>query len=240
MIKLKNFTIGFGERILLDNINTFFPEYQLTSLIGRNGTGKSSLMKALCGINDKYCGEVLIEEKKLRDIPRNKLAKLVSYVNTQRPRMANLKCWEVVALGRTPYTNWHGKLTDNDNSRVVEALGMVGMNNYSDRNFNSLSDGESQKVMIARAIAQDTPIILLDEPTSFLDLPTRFELVSLLGKLAHEQKKTVVFSTHELDLALKMSDRVALVENQKLYNLPSNEMAQNPILESLLTHSYLK
>ena len=107
------------------------------------------------------------------------------------------------------------------------------MINYYDRDFNSLSDGESQKIMIARAIAQDTPIIILDEPTSFLDMPTRFELANLLRKLAHEKGKTIIFSTHELDLALKICDRIALVDKGNLYNLPASEMAASSFLKDL-------
>ena len=233
MIELKNFSIGFDSRKLLDNVNTIFPSCQLTALIGRNGSGKSTMMKAVCGLNDRYSGDIIIKGENLKDIPRSKLATLVSYVNTQRPRMANLKCNEVVALGRTPYTNWHGKLSSEDKNQILEAIDLVGMRNYYDRDFNSLSDGESQKIMIARAIAQDTPIIILDEPTSFLDMPTRFELANLLRKLDHEKGKTIIFSTHELDLALKICDRIALVDKGNLYNLPASEMAASSFLKDL-------
>ena len=234
MIELKDFSIGFRSKLLLENVTTTFPSACLTALIGRNGTGKSTMLKAICGLNDKYSGEILIDGKDLKSIPRHKLATLISYVNTQRPHIANLKCREVVALGRTPYTGWHGKLTASDNKLIDEAIEMVGMKEYDRRNFSSLSDGESQKIMIARAIAQDTPIMILDEPTSFLDLPTRFELAQLLKKLADQNLKTVIFSTHELDLALKMSNRVALVDSGRLYNLSSEEMAQSAVLDKVL------
>ena len=226
MIELKDFSIGFGERRLLSHVNTIFPQAKLTALIGRNGTGKSTLMKALCGLNANYSGEILIDGENLRKIPRNKLASKIAYVNTQRPRMANLKCKHVVELGRSPYTGWHGKLSEKDKELVRSSIERVGMTEYSERYFNSLSDGESQKIMIARAIAQDTDIILLDEPTSFLDLPTRYELVSLLKKLTEDQGKCIIFSTHELDIALKMSDYIALVDSPELINLPVEEMKE--------------
>lgn len=233
MIRLKDFSIGFSDRVLLENVNTSFQEGRLTAFIGRNGTGKSTLMKAICGLNDKYEGEILIEDKNLRKIPKPSLARLLSYVNTQRPRMANLKCFNVVALGRSPYTGWHGKLTDKDKAIVEHALEKVGMKDYISRDFNSLSDGESQKIMIARAIAQDTKIIILDEPTSFLDLPTRFELASILKKLTVEEGKTIIFSTHELDIALKMSDDIALIHDKSLLNLPVEEIVSRGIIEKV-------
>ena len=224
MIQLKDFSIGFADRKLLENVSTVFQGRKLTALIGRNGTGKSTLMKAICGLITNYKGEIIIDGENIKNISRNKLATLIAYVNTQRPRIANLKCREVVALGRSPYTNWHGKLSLHDQEIIEEALKMVGMMDYKDRYFNNLSDGESQKIMIARAIAQDTSIILLDEPTSFLDLPTRFELATLLKKLTVEKDKTILFSTHELDIALKFSDFIALFDSNTLINLPTPEM----------------
>lgn len=224
MIQLKDFTIGFENRRLLDNVSTSFRKSKLTALIGRNGTGKSTLLKAICGLNDDYKGEILIDGENIRKIPRNKFATLLAYVNTQRPRMSNLRCKEVVALGRSPYTGWNGKLSEEDFKIVDKAIDLVGMKGYENRYFNSLSDGESQKIMIARAIAQDTKIIILDEPTSFLDLPMRHELVEILKELTIEEKKTILFSTHELDVALRLCDYIGLIDAGKIYNLPVKEM----------------
>lgn len=226
MITLQNLTIGFGQRVLLDNVSTCFQTGQLTSLIGCNGSGKSTLLKAIGGLNNKYSGEILIAGENIKNIPPRKLAETIAFVNTQRPRMANLKCKDVVALGRSPYTNWHGKLSDKDREIINSAVGLVGMEGYMNREFNSLSDGESQKIMIARAIAQDTKVILLDEPTSFLDLPTRYELVSLLKRLTAEQGKTIIYSTHELDISMKFSDSIALIDDRQLVNLPVEGMKE--------------
>ena len=234
MIEIIDLSIGFGERKLLDHVSTRFIEKTLTALIGRNGTGKSTLMKAICGLNDTYEGKILINGENIKEISRNKLSKELAYVNTHRPKIGNLKCKEMVALGRTPYTGWNGKLSQKDWDKVDFALECVGMTDYSNRYFNSLSDGESQKIMIARAIAQDTRIIILDEPTSYLDLPTRYELVKLLKRLTKENGKTILYSTHELDIALKLSDYIALVADHKLYNMTAAEMKSGPLLSHLL------
>lgn len=224
MIQLDNFSISFGKRLLLDNISTAFKSRELSALIGKNGTGKSTLLKAMCGLFNNYSGEITLDGKNIKDIPQYKLSRLIAYVNTQRPRMANLKCKDIVALGRSPYTGWHGKLSKDDNEIILNSIKLVGMEDYLDRYFHNLSDGESQKIMIARAIAQDTEIILLDEPTSFLDLPTRYELVEILKKLVKEYGKTIIFSTHELNIALKFSDYISLVDSPFLINLPTEEM----------------
>ena len=229
MIKLKDFSIGFKNRGLLKNVSADFKKAELTALIGRNGTGKSTLMKALCGLNPEYEGEIIIEGENLKKISGNKLSQLIAYVNTQRPRIANLKCIDVVSLGRTPYTRWHGSLSKEDYNIVDEALELVGMQEYTTRYFNSLSDGESQKIMIARAIAQSTPIILLDEPTSFLDLPNRYELATLLKRLT-KNGKTIIYSTHELEIALKFSDNIALIEEQALINKATQDMIDSQYL----------
>lgn len=234
MIEIRNLTIGFGPRTLLDNLSMSFPDKSLTALIGRNGTGKSTFMKAICGINERYSGEILFDGENIKNISRHKLSTKIAYVNTLRPKIGNLKCIEIVALGRSPYTGWDGRLSGKDREIVGKAIKMVGMEDYRSRYFNSLSDGESQKIMIARAIAQDTQYILLDEPTSFLDLPTRYELVSILKKLTREENKTVIFSTHELDIALKLSDYIALVADSTVHLLPASEMSASPFLKSLL------
>lgn len=224
MIRLKNFSIGFHDKTLLQDISTIFKDGELTAMIGKNGAGKSTVLKAICGLNKKYSGNINIDNENIKQISPNKLAKKIAYVNTQRPRIANLRCKDVVSLGRSPYTGWNGKLSSYDEEIVDKALETVGMKEYSDRYFNTLSDGESQKIMIARAITQQTEIIILDEPTSFLDLPTRYELVELLKRLSKSDGTTIIFSTHELDIALKFADYIALLESPDLINLPTIEM----------------
>lgn len=224
MVELRDFSIGFKNKELIKDVSTLFPPASLNALIGRNGSGKSTLLRAICGLKEDYSGDILIDGENIRKIPQARLAHKLAYVNTQRPRMSNLKCIDIVKLGRTPYTSWHGKLSPSDNDKIEIALKLVNMQDYAFRYFNTLSDGESEKIMIARAIAQDTGIIILDEPTSFLDLPTRYDLVGLLKNLSEKEGKTILYSTHELDIALKLSDNVALLESPCLINLPAAEM----------------
>ena len=233
MITLKNFTIGYGDRVLLENVNTDFPKGKLTALIGRNGTGKSTLLRAMAGLNNRYKGVISLDGKDIRDLSTPQMARMMSFVTTERTRISNLRCKDVVAIGRAPYTNWIGTMDSHDREIVTRSLEAVGMADYADRTMDKMSDGESQRVMIARALAQDTPVILLDEPTSFLDMPNRYELCTLLGRLAHEHDKCIVFSTHELDIALNLADNIALIDPPHLHNLPSTQMASSGLIERL-------
>ena len=226
MIELKDFSIGFGSRVLLENVDTDFRSSRLTALIGRNGSGKSTLLRALAGLNNHYSGEILLDRKNVRNMTPGEIARTLAFVATGRARIPNMRCEDVVAIGRAPYTNWIGRMQKEDREIVMEAIRSVGMSNYAQRTMDTMSDGECQRIMIARALAQDTPIILLDEPTSFLDMPNRYELVSLLRRLAHDQGKCIIFSTHELDIAMKMCDYIALVDNGTLHNLPPEEMTR--------------
>lgn len=233
MIELHNFSIGYGDRLLLDNVNASFKKGQLIALIGRNGTGKSTLLRAIAGLNRHYSGEVLIDGKNIRTLRPEEKARTISFVTTERTRIANLRCEDVVAIGRAPYTNWIGRMQDIDKEIVRESLTAVSMTEYAGRTMDKMSDGECQRIMIARALAQDTPAILLDEPTSFLDMPNRYELVALLQSLAHTKEKCVLFSTHELDVALQMCDSIALVDNGALHHLLVAEMVASGHIQRL-------
>ena len=235
MIQLQNFTIGYGQRTLLHDVNTVIPSGELTALIGRNGTGKSTMLRAMAGLNPHYQGQILLDGRDIHSLNAGEMARLLAFVTTERTRIANLRCKDVVAIGRAPYTNWIGTMQEEDREIVMESLAAVGMTDYADRTMDTMSDGECQRVMIARALAQATPNILLDEPTSFLDMPNRYELCTLLGKLAHEQGKCILFSTHELDIALNLADRIALVDPPTLRNLPSAEMAASGYIDLLFS-----
>ncbi len=233
MIELKNLTIAFGSRKIIDRVDADFRRGQLTALIGRNGAGKSTLLRVIAGLNKHYSGEVLLEGEDIRNLPPGRMAKMLAFVTTERTRVPNLRCEDVVAIGRAPYTNWIGRMQEGDRDIVAEALRSVGMESYALRTMDTMSDGECQRIMIARALAQDTPAILLDEPTSFLDLPNRYELVKLLQGLAHSKEKCIIFSTHELDVALRLCDTIALVDNGHLYHLPVKEMQAAGHIERL-------
>lgn len=236
MIRLERLTLGYGSRTLLDGVSAAIPAGTLTALLGRNGTGKSTLLRALAGLGERRSGRVLLDGADLGDLAPQRLARTAAFVATERVRIANLRCRDVVALGRAPYTNWIGRMQAGDADAVERSLAQVGMEAYADRTMDTMSDGECQRVMIARALAQQTPIILLDEPTSFLDLPNRYELCSLLARLAHEEGKCILFSTHELDIALSLADGIALIDPPQLHHLPTAEMARSGHIERLFSN----
>ena len=220
MIQLKELTLGYGQRILLDKVSARITGGQLVALLGRNGTGKSTLLRAIMGLEKPQTGEIVLQGKNIASLKPEKLARNISFVTTDKVRIANLRCEDVVALGRAPYTNWIGQLQPADQERVDKAMQLVGMSGYADKTMDKMSDGECQRIMIARALAQDTPVVLLDEPTAFLDLPNRYELCLLLKKLAQEEGKCILFSTHDLDIALSLCDFIMLIDNPQLYSLP--------------------
>lgn len=213
MITLSNLTLAYQQKCLLRSANVTFGSGTLTALIGRNGAGKSTLLRALAAIDTPKEGAVLLAEQNIHNLSAEHRAKLISFVSTQRVRIANMLCQDVVAIGRAPYTNWLGCMQDEDSQIVSSALKAVGMEDFALRAIDTLSDGECQRIMIARALAQQTPVIVLDEPTAFLDIPTRFEICRLLAELAHNSGKTIIFSTHDIDAAMPVCDAFAILDN---------------------------
>lgn len=233
MIEFENLTVAHGRRVLVDKASGCFVPGGTTALIGRNGAGKSSLLRVLAGIDRPVAGSVRVCGKDLATMSPAERARTVAFVTTQRVRIANLSCASVVGMGRAPYTDWIGRLSEVDRAAVDEALAAVGMSEYATRTMDTMSDGECQRIMIARALAQSTPILLLDEPTSFLDMPNRYELCSLLARLAHDEHKCILFSTHELDIALRLCDYVALIDKPHLHNLTPAEMIESGHIQRL-------
>ena len=235
MIRFENLTLGYGSLTLIDSLSGHIPSGGLTALVGRNGTGKSTLLRAIAALGPKQRGEIILCGKRIEELSPTEMAKTVALVTTDKVRITNLRCRDVVALGRAPYTNWIGRIQPQDEAIVGEALASVGMSDYADRTMDSMSDGECQRIMIARALAQQTSIILLDEPTAFLDMPNRYELCTLLRRLAHEERKCILFSTHELDIALELCDSIALISPPHLHILPTEEMVRSGHIERLFT-----
>ncbi len=233
MIRLENLTVGYGKRHLIEKATLSLPAGNLVAFVGRNGTGKSTLLRTLCGLGHPIEGSVSLNGHALSEMSPEQLSKTVAFVTTERVRIANMRCEDVVALGRAPYTNWIGRIQDEDRQIVSEALHSVGMSDFASRTMDRMSDGECQRIMIARALAQQTPIILLDEPTSFLDLPNRYELVTLLSALAHDKGKCILFSTHELDIALSLCDCVMLIDTPHLHAMPAQEMIRSGHIDRL-------
>lgn len=233
MIRLENISLGYGTRTLLEGVTTHFKAGTLTALIGRNGAGKSTLLRALAGLEPLQAGAITIGGRSIAELDGAEAARRVAFVATDKVRIANLPCEDLVALGRAPYTNWIGRLQAVDREIVADALAKVGMSEFAHKTMDRMSDGECQRVMIARALAQQTPVILLDEPTAFLDMPNRYELCRLLQRLAHDEQKAILFSTHELDIASKMCDAIALIDTPQLLHQPASEMVAGGAIERL-------
>ena len=233
MIRLENLTLAYGSRTLIRDVTAAMPRGRLTALVGRNGTGKSTLLRAIAGLGEAAAGRILLDGRAVESLSPAETAATVALVTTDKVRIADLRCRDVVALGRAPYTNWIGRMQAADREIVERSLALVGMEDYADKTMDRMSDGECQRVMIARALAQQTPIILLDEPTSFLDLPNRYELCTLLRRLARDEGKCILFSTHELDIALSLCDSVALIDPPRLHHLPTEEMVRSGHIERL-------
>lgn len=187
---------------------------QLICLLGPNGSGKSTLLRTLAGLQPKLGGVVEIGGINSGKLKPPQLAKMISLVLTDSVRLSNLNVYSLVALGRYPHSNWLGTLEEADRAVIDLAITQTRIGHFLDRKIATLSDGECQKVMLARAIAQDTPLLMLDEPTAHLDLPSRIQLMRLLLRLARQTHKGILISTHELDLALQVADEVWLLSGE--------------------------
>lgn len=239
MIEIRNITLAFGSNRLITDASAHFSRGNMVALLGRNGTGKSTLLRAMAGLGKVVSGDIIVDGSNLINLSATERAERIAFVNTERVDVDALTVRELVGIGRSPYTNWIGRLTKEDSAIVEHAMEVTGVMKFADRRVNTLSDGEAQRAMIARALAQDTPIILLDEPTSFLDLPNRYELCRLLSDLAHKENKCIIFSTHELDIALSLADSIALVDTPRLVHLPTTEMITSGNIERLFDSEYI-
>ncbi len=236
MITLRNITLAYGDRTLVENGSAEFAAGELTALVGRNGAGKSTLLRTVTAIEPPKSGEVLLDGKNAAAMPPEAIARTISFVGTEKVRIANLRCEDIVAIGRAPYTNWIGRMQAADRRIVADALQAVGMEAFAERSIDTLSDGECQRIMIARALAQQTPTIVLDEPSAFLDIPTRFEICRLLQRLAHDEGKCILFSTHDLDAAMPVCDSVAVISDRTITKLPTAEIRRQGIIERLFVN----
>lgn len=224
-ITLSHLSVGYkvGHAVVSD-INLTLQSGKLASLIGANGVGKSTLLKTLTGFLPKLEGSLLLDGKDISEFSQRALARQISIVLTQKPEVQNLTVEEIVGLGRSPYTGFFGKLHANDQQIVDESITTVGIEKLKNRMIQTLSDGERQKVMIAKALAQQTPVIFLDEPTAFLDFSSKVETFQLLQRMAHEMGKLVLLSTHDLELAVRFSDTLLQVNGDGLRTVSNEEV----------------
>lgn len=219
-IKLQELSIGYrtkgNTKVVASQLSAHILRGELTCLLGQNGIGKSTLLRTLSAFQPSLGGEIMVEDRILSSYTDKELSRHIGVVLTEKPDLRNMTARELVELGRSPYTGFWGSLTAADDNMVDEALRLVAIEELAPRLVHTLSDGERQKVMIAKALAQQTPVIFLDEPTAFLDFPSKVETMQLLGRLAHEQQKTIFLSTHDVELALQLADRIWLMERNRM------------------------
>ncbi|MGB0525266.1 MAG: iron chelate uptake ABC transporter family permease subunit [Flammeovirgaceae bacterium] len=208
VLKAEDLTIGYSSRALAHDLDLSVESGQVVTLVGPNGAGKSTLMRSLAGLQPILKGWVAYDEQMVQALGAKALARKLSLVLTDRDFFGDLNVYSLVAMGRYPHSGWFGNMNADDEVKIQWALKAVGMTNFAHRSIHLLSDGEKQKVLIARALAQDTPFIFLDEPTAHLDLPNRMEIFQLMKRLATEYNKAILLTTHELDWAIKMADQI--------------------------------
>jgi iron complex transport system ATP-binding protein len=244
IISLNGASIGYkgkanSMKVVKSGISVYALKGELVALIGGNGVGKSTLLRTIAGFQPSAGGEVLIRGEQVNAYREKELALIMSFVSTEIIRVPNLSVFDLVSLGRYPYTNWFGKLLDEDRLIVEEAIKSVGLQGYENRMVNYISDGERQKAMIARTLAQDTDVIVLDEPTAFLDLSNKYEIVHILHQLASEKGKTILFSTHDLTTAITESDRIWLMLDESVEQGSPEDLILNGNFESLFHNDHL-
>ena len=215
ILNTSNLTIGYKTKktavTIAQNLNLNLISGKLIALIGANGIGKSTLLRTITGIQSPLSGNVFLNDKNINTYKPLELAQTLSLVLTEKLPQSNLSVFELIALGRQPYTNWIGTLTETDIKKVQEALELTQIEHLAKKKHYEISDGQLQKVLIARALAQDTPLIILDEPTTHLDLLHKVSLFKLLKKLTQETQKCILFSTHDIDLAIQLSDEMIIM-----------------------------
>ncbi len=227
LLETRDLTIGYcsekGDKVLGEGFNLKLSQGSFVALLGPNGSGKSTLIRSISGLLAHLSGQVLIDELDLLKLTKSQRAKKISIVLTDPITAHGLSVYDVVAYGRFPYTNWLGKLGAEDEQIIGKSLELVDMLSFKQRKLNTLSDGERQRVMIAKALAQQSDIMILDEPTAHLDLINRVEIMKLLRELAHKQNRAILISTHELDLAMQSADELWLMRDDKKISVGAPE-----------------
>lgn len=215
ILQASQISIGYSYKkekiVVASHIDLTLEKGKLIALIGANGIGKSTLLKTITGIQKPLSGTVSLNEKNIHELDSLSLAQNLSLVLTEKLPPSNLTVFELIALGRQPYTNWIGKLTEHDIAKVNEAMELTQISHLASKKHYEISDGQLQKVLVARALAQDTPLIILDEPTTHLDLLHKVALFKLLKKLTQETEKCILFSTHDIDMAIQLSDEIIIM-----------------------------
>ncbi|WP_420553002.1 ABC transporter ATP-binding protein [Tenacibaculum aiptasiae] len=237
VLKTENLSIGYQTKkkqtAIASGINLSVEKGKFIALLGKNGIGKSTLLRTLSKVQKPLDGSIEINQKNILNYSYQELATSLSLVLTERLPQSQLTVFELIALGRQPYTNWIDKLSKNDLKKILWAIEQTEIVHLKDKLFHELSDGQLQRVLIARALAQDTEIIILDEPTAHLDIHHTFKVFSLLKKLVKNTNKTIIISTHEVNLAIQLADEFILLSEKQIYNGTSKELIKQNAFEEL-------
>jgi iron complex transport system ATP-binding protein len=237
ILSTENLSIGYpskkGDTIIASGIQVALPQGQLVGLIGINGSGKSTLLRTLSGLQSPLSGNITLNGNPLTSAPPQELAQQLSVVLTGQSISKNLTVLELVSLGRQPYTNWLGSLSETDNKIITKALEATDTDTLKNKKCYELSDGQLQRVLIARALAQDTSVIILDEPMTHLDLHHKAAVLKLLTQITHEQQKTILFSTHDIELAFPLCDHMIVLQNGMARMDTPQKLIEEGVFDSL-------
>ncbi len=240
VLKVKDLSIGYKSKkkvnIVTSNLNFKIESGTFVCILGKNGIGKSTLLRTLSKVQLPIEGEVVLNEKELSLYSNHELAQNLSLVLTEKLPESNLTVFELIALGRQPYTNWIGKLTQNDLDIIFKAIKLTNIEHLIDEKYYELSDGQFQRVLISRALAQDTNTIILDEPTAHLDIEHTLETFKLLKKLTIEENKTIIVSTHEIQLAIQTADELFLMTENKFITGNPKTLIDNKSIDKLFSN----
>jgi iron complex transport system ATP-binding protein len=231
-INISSLTVGYENKTILENINLVSENNKMIGLFGRNGQGKSTLLKTISGLLPPIKGSFIYDDIDVLNLTEKKRAKLLSIVSTTQSNIGGILVKDFIAFGRFPYTNWLGVNKDKDYQEINKAIELCKLESLANRNYDELSDGEKQKVNIARAIAQNTPIIILDEPTVHLDLINKVEVFKLLKELVLNHNKTIIISTHQIEYALQICNEIWLINNNEIEaHSPTQIIENNKLIE---------
>ena len=239
ILRTENLAIGYSSRkeqtVIASELNIELKRGKFVCILGKNGIGKSTLLRTLSKVQPEIAGNVLIRDKNLSSFSESELSKIMSLVLTEKLPESNLTVFELIALGRQPYTNWVGTLTKNDIDKIHKAMQLTKVEHLSQKKYYELSDGQLQRVLISRALAQETELIILDEPTAHLDVLHKMESFELLKELASKLHKTIIISTHEIHLALQTADELWLMTDDDFISGTPNELIENKSIEKLFS-----
>lgn len=240
IVSIEKLLIGFPGRILLPPLTAGIRRGELVSVIGYNGVGKSTLLKTLAGVTDRMGGSISINGRDISVTGRKKMAMTIGFISTETIDVPNMTVFDLVATGRYLYTGWLGRLGEADRQTVIASMGMTGLTKLSDRYINELSDGERQRALIAKVLAQDTEILIMDEPTSFLDVRNRFEMMQLLRHLARSGEKTILLSTHDLQAAISESDKLWLLDDNGIIEGAPEDLVLNGAFDTMFADTAIR